>query len=327
MLQKIENVVDIPSNDFVIAAGATVFGVYQGRDAHDAIQAYVLDAGYTSVEDAAATLGLTVEDDLADIHVEPLRPLIERIGIASAVFDSGAVEQRHVAFDLTVDGKVVDSTLEWLDEDYDLVREDRHLDINREWRSAIYRAVFIEGMDEDVVWDGIWGIVHEKLRETVAELKAERAYDDALDRLRETASVNDGADLDRIALLVDDVRSQAQAFEEGFGKPLAWIDAADDALRGSRFDFRRGQDFEAHVADVEETPIWPKLWLVAEGEATEADETTESDGVNNVLAYTCTEEQALELARLYDAGKLELGNVTLRHNGNVVAALRASEAA
>ncbi|MET4687670.1 hypothetical protein ABIA13_002115 [Sinorhizobium fredii] len=43
--------------------------------------------------------------------------------------------------------------------------------------------------------------------------------------------------------------------------------------------------------------------------------------------YTCTEEQALELARLYDAGKLELGNVTLRHDGNVVAALRASEAA
>ncbi|MET4687669.1 hypothetical protein [Sinorhizobium fredii] len=36
--------------------------------------------------------------------------------------------------------------------------------------------------------------------------------------------------------------------------------------------------------EIGKTPIWPKLWLVAEGEVTEADETTESDGVNNVLA-------------------------------------------
>ena len=47
---------------------------YSGDTEREAINAYVQEAGYTDLEDAAATLGQTTEEFLADIVVIEQRP-------------------------------------------------------------------------------------------------------------------------------------------------------------------------------------------------------------------------------------------------------------
>ena len=59
------------------------------------------------------------------------------------------------------------------------------------------------------------------------------------------------------------------------------------------------------------------LWLVTNGEATEADEDTEWDGVESVLVAATTPEAAAKLATAYDRDELEVGN--LAWNGMTVA--------
>jgi hypothetical protein len=121
--------------NFVVSANSSVFGVYAGIDRDAALLARVQDAGYTSIEDAAAVLEKSVEEFIDGTQVELLAPLWERIEIVNAavVLD----ENPHVAFDIAVDGTVVYSTLEWLDADLRLVIEDCHLDVNSEYRGEI----------------------------------------------------------------------------------------------------------------------------------------------------------------------------------------------
>lgn len=55
---------------FAIAANGTPFGEWTAETADAAILAYVQDAGFKTVEDAAATLDQSVEKFLGDIDVE-----------------------------------------------------------------------------------------------------------------------------------------------------------------------------------------------------------------------------------------------------------------
>lgn len=87
-----------------------------------------------------------------------------RISIVNARFAEESDTPRHVAFDVAVDGEIVGSTLEWLDEDYDLVRDDCHLDINPDvLRTAADR------LDED--YDDVYFAALEMLKAVVEELK------------------------------------------------------------------------------------------------------------------------------------------------------------
>lgn len=105
-----------------------------------------------------------------------LTPLWGRISIVNAKF--AADDGVHVAFDIAVDGRVVNSTLEWLDDDLDLVGDDQHLSANPGYRQAIANAL---GDKEhyDEVSDGRYGVlgdiadvVAEKLGDAVEALQA-----------------------------------------------------------------------------------------------------------------------------------------------------------
>lgn len=52
---------------YTISASGTEMGSYSGASESEAIEAYVRDAGYKSVEHAADTLGQTVAQFLADV--------------------------------------------------------------------------------------------------------------------------------------------------------------------------------------------------------------------------------------------------------------------
>lgn len=175
MFHKAVKTVESRTQDFVISANGEVFGVYQGVDANAAFVAYVRDAGYDSVESAADALDKSVKEFTSGTKVELLNPLSERVSIVRATFgtDIGSNDPRpYVAFSVAVDGVVVHDTLEWLDEDRDLVSDDAHLDVgDKVWGSVIARAAHIEGMDLDDLEDEVYDVVHEKLREAVAELK------------------------------------------------------------------------------------------------------------------------------------------------------------
>lgn len=54
---------------FVISTGVIV-SEHEGATENEAIAAFVADAGYASVEDAAAACDKSVEEFLAAIHVE-----------------------------------------------------------------------------------------------------------------------------------------------------------------------------------------------------------------------------------------------------------------
>ena len=55
---------------YTITANGTTMGTYEGATRDEAILAYVRDAGYASVEDAAEALSMTREAFLADIDVD-----------------------------------------------------------------------------------------------------------------------------------------------------------------------------------------------------------------------------------------------------------------
>ena len=62
---------------FSIAANGTPMGVFKGVDTDAAVLAYVQDAGYKTVEDAAVALNESVEFFRADLKVEDLQETYE----------------------------------------------------------------------------------------------------------------------------------------------------------------------------------------------------------------------------------------------------------
>jgi hypothetical protein len=109
------------------------------------------------------------------------KPLWKRIKIVNATFVSD--ENPHIAFDIAVDDTVVAHTLEWLKADPELVTEDRHLDVNSEYRDAVATALGDdrEHYDEasDDAHSGVFGdisdIVWEKLITIVRDLRKSKA--------------------------------------------------------------------------------------------------------------------------------------------------------
>ncbi|MET4687672.1 hypothetical protein [Sinorhizobium fredii] len=90
--------------------------------------------------------------------------LKNRISIVNARIDAEIDVPPHVAFDVAVDGETIGSTLEWLDEDRDLVRNDFHLDINRDVLKTVSNR-----LDED--FGEVYAVVLELLEAAVEELK------------------------------------------------------------------------------------------------------------------------------------------------------------
>lgn len=54
---------------FTITANGTEMGTYEAADRNAAILAYVHDAGYDSVADAAEAIGKTEAEFVAELHV------------------------------------------------------------------------------------------------------------------------------------------------------------------------------------------------------------------------------------------------------------------
>lgn len=53
--------------------GFVVFGIYEGKDRSEAVHAFCVESGFTSLADAAATYDQTVGEFLADIAVSTVR--------------------------------------------------------------------------------------------------------------------------------------------------------------------------------------------------------------------------------------------------------------
>lgn len=112
-----------------ISANGTPFGAYDGETKAEAALAYVKDAGYASIEEAAEVVEKTFAEFMDGMEIEA--SISNRVSIVNAKFVEASDDlPRHVAFDVAIDGEIVGSTVEWLDEDHDLVRDDCHLDIN-----------------------------------------------------------------------------------------------------------------------------------------------------------------------------------------------------
>ena len=90
--------------------------------------------------------------------------IANRICIVNARFAEEIDMQRHVAFDVAVDGEIIGSSLEWLDEDYDLVRNDRHLEINPD-----VLKIAADVLDED--YGDVYFAAVEMLEAVVEDLK------------------------------------------------------------------------------------------------------------------------------------------------------------
>ncbi|MDX0534380.1 hypothetical protein GOC55_13055 [Sinorhizobium medicae] len=146
-----------------ISANGTQFGAYNGATEADAALAYVKDAGYASIEQAAGVLEKTVDEFMDGMEIEA--SISNRLSIVNAKFVEASDDlPRHVAFDVAVDGEIVGSTLEWLDEDHDLVRDDCHLDINPDvLKTAADR------LDED--YGNVYFEAFQLLKAAVEELK------------------------------------------------------------------------------------------------------------------------------------------------------------
>lgn len=144
-------------------------------------------------------------------------------------------------------------------------------------------------------------------RETIAELTRPVAWSGIVDgstrREQETAR----------AELVDEIREAL----------------ADSEVRAVRVEAGEVVGYVGPHAD------YPRLYVVRDGEATEVQLDAErTDGYDAeitsddaVLAYASDEAEALRLANLYDAGRIETGNVRLRQTGQVVGCLYAGEGA
>ncbi len=102
------------------------------------------------------------------VFEDEVAPLSKRISVVNEkiVDDEGM----QVLFDIAVDDEIVYSTLEWLDEDLDIVRQDAHLDCNKEYRGAIWTALG-DSADRSGDIDDVEGVVHDKLVEALAALK------------------------------------------------------------------------------------------------------------------------------------------------------------
>jgi hypothetical protein len=84
---------------YTITANGTEMGSYEGATREDAVLAYVRDAGYASVEDAAEALSMTPEAFLADIDVAAgdITTASECVGMSSsAILDALAPGGRAV---------------------------------------------------------------------------------------------------------------------------------------------------------------------------------------------------------------------------------------
>jgi hypothetical protein len=89
-----------------------------------------------------------------------------RIEITDAKFVED--DNNSVAFAIAVDGVVVHETLEWIDEDRDLVSNDSHLiDGDKRWKKAVSQALNDDEIGEDEIFDTVF----DKLRDAVEELK------------------------------------------------------------------------------------------------------------------------------------------------------------
>lgn len=94
---------------------------------------------------------------------------LERILILNARFVEEVDMPRHVAFDVAVDRKIIGNSLEWLDDNLDLVREDCHLDINPD---VVLMATNIIGSD----YSDVHAAVVRYLEGAVLELKFPERY-------------------------------------------------------------------------------------------------------------------------------------------------------
>ncbi|QOD63840.1 hypothetical protein HGK82_00785 [Ochrobactrum sp. MT180101] len=90
--------------------------------------------------------------------------ITNRISIVNAKFVEETDLPLHVAFDVAVDGEIVGSTLEWLDEDRDLVRNDSHLDVNPDVLKTVS-----DRLDED--YGDVYIAAFRLLEAAVEELK------------------------------------------------------------------------------------------------------------------------------------------------------------
>ncbi|KQZ50315.1 hypothetical protein ASD54_08655 [Rhizobium sp. Root149] len=104
--------------------------------------------------------------------------LEDRISVVNAEF--GFDPAAHIAFDIAVDGQVVHTTLEWIDEDMDLSHQDTHLAANGEYRHSVASALsssdkeHYEQASQDAqrgMLGDISEIVHQKLLDAHEELK------------------------------------------------------------------------------------------------------------------------------------------------------------
>lgn len=180
MRQLIVETTDIKNRNFAVSENGNPLGVYSAADERSAKLAYCAEVGYQTLDDIdalAALHGETLEEWLDDINAVELPPLTDRVSIVNANFvdDDGV----HVAFDIAVDGKIVHSTLEWLDGDLNLVREGCHLETDSGYRDAVADGLGDWQIYEDVSTDakcGVLGdiaeVVHAKLIAAHADLKA-----------------------------------------------------------------------------------------------------------------------------------------------------------
>ncbi|QCL83359.1 hypothetical protein CFBP5875_01455 [Agrobacterium pusense] len=146
-----------------ISANGIPFGAYRGETEADAALAYVKDAGYASIEEAAEVVEKTFAEFMDGMEIEA--SISNRLSIVNAKFVEASDDlARHVAFDVAVDGEIVGSTLEWLDEDHDLVRDDCHLDINPDVLKTV-----ADRLDED--YDDVYVAALQLLEAAVEELK------------------------------------------------------------------------------------------------------------------------------------------------------------
>jgi hypothetical protein len=89
-----------------------------------------------------------------------------RIEITDAKFVED--DSNHIAFAIAVDGVVVHRTLEWIDEDRDLVSKDSHLiNSDSDLKKAVTKALNEDEIEVDEILEAVFG----KLLEAVEELK------------------------------------------------------------------------------------------------------------------------------------------------------------
>lgn len=93
----------------------------------------------------------------------------ERILILNARLIEEVDMPRHIAFDVAVDRKIIGSSLEWLDDSRDLVREDCHLDINPD---VVLMATNIIGSD----YSDVYAAIVQHLGGAVSALKFPEHY-------------------------------------------------------------------------------------------------------------------------------------------------------